>query len=79
MAGFAQRITWGMAGFAVTRTARSVTRRRLRRDSGEPKVPRRARRSGGLGTALAWAAGAGVLLGLSDLLREQRKDVTERS
>jgi hypothetical protein len=79
MSGLAQKITWGVAGMAATRAARTATRRALHNDRGANRLPRAARRKNGFATALFWAAGAGLLLGVSDILREQRSDVTERS
>jgi hypothetical protein len=78
MAGIAQKVAWGLLGAATTKASRSATRRALHRD-GSPRLPRRARRKNGLATALMWAAAAGVILAVSDLLQEQRKDVAARS
>jgi hypothetical protein len=79
MAGIGQKLVWGLLGAATTRVTRNVTRRVLHNEAGRPKLPRRARRRNGLNTALLWAAGAGVVLAVSDVLREQQKDVADRA
>jgi hypothetical protein len=78
MAGIAQKITWGLLGAATTKATKSATRRALHRD-GRPRLPRRARLGNGLGTALMWAGATGIVLALSDVFKEQRHDVAERS
>ena len=78
MAGIAQKMTWGLLAAGTTKATRKATRRALHKD-GRPRLPKRARRGSGLATALMWAAGAGIVLAFSDLFKEQRQDVAERS
>jgi hypothetical protein len=77
MAGIGRKITWGLAGIVATRIARGRTRKALHRDNGATRLPHAAKRRGGFGTAVLWAASAGALLGLADTLRDQRREVTD--
>jgi hypothetical protein len=79
MPGMMQKVTWGVAAMAATKVARSGTRRALHDDGGAVRLPGAVRQRNGFLTAVLWAVTAGVLLGLSDILREQRKEVAERS
>ena len=65
---------WTVAGTMASKAARRAARRALHGPAGDRRLPRRVRRSAGWGTALAWAIGAGVVLGLADVLAEQGKD-----
>ncbi|MEW6268886.1 MAG: hypothetical protein AB1689_06260 [Thermodesulfobacteriota bacterium] len=68
-------IARGILGGTTTMLTRRVARRAMHRKGGDPRVvPRTARRRHGLATVLAWAAAAGVLLALADVLLEQRKE-----
>lgn len=79
MSNIAQHLVWGLLGATTTKMARRATRRAMHNPYGSPRLPVAARRSAGLGTTLAWAAGTGVALALADVLREQRKDVQKRA
>jgi hypothetical protein len=79
MAGIAQKVTWGIAAMAATKVARAGTRRMLHNERGAVRLPETVKRRSGFGTAILWAASAGVLIGVSDILREQRKDVADQA
>jgi hypothetical protein len=79
MAGIARKMAWGLLGAATTKATRVAARRALHNERGGPRLPSRVRRSRGLGSALVLAAGAGLVLAVSDLLREQRGETTDRS
>jgi hypothetical protein len=79
MPGMMQKVTWGVAAMAATKVARSGTRRARQPDRPPVVVQGAVRQRNGFLTAVLWAVTAGVLLGLSDILREQRKEVAERS
>jgi hypothetical protein len=79
MSNIGRNVVYGVLGAATTRVARRATRRAMHTDRGTPKLPVAARRRSGLGMALAWAAGAGAVMAIADVLKEQRKDTTERS
>jgi hypothetical protein len=79
MSRIARNIVYGVLGAATTRVARRATRKAVHTETGAPRLPQTARRRSGLGMTLAWAAGTGAALALADLLREQRKETTERS
>jgi hypothetical protein len=70
--GMADQMTATVLGGATTMVARRVTRNALHDSFGEPRLPTRIRRQRGLGTMLLWAAAAGILLALADVLMEQR-------
>ena len=76
--GRASAIGSGILGGTATQLARSVARRAMHDGSGAPRLPSSVRRRSDLGTLLAWALAAGVMLAVADLLREQRKLTTER-
>jgi hypothetical protein len=63
----------GVLGGATTMLARRATRRAMHHADGAPKLPLSTRRKRGLGAVLLWAAAAGVILALADVLMEQRK------
>lgn len=71
MSKIANRLMWAVVGTAASKLARGTVRRKLHTAMGAPKLPRGVRRKTGLGTALAWAVGTGVAMGLADLLSEQ--------
>lgn len=79
MAGIGRKITWGIAGMAASRIARGRTRKALHRDNGAPRLPRSVSRIRGFGTAVLWAAGAGALLGIADTMRDQQKEVADKT
>lgn len=66
---------WGLIGAAVTKLSRMATRKAMYRRSGAPRLPRAARRSNGFGTLLLFAAAAGAMLAIGDVLQEQRRQV----
>lgn len=68
-------VGWGLIGAATTKVSRSATRRAMHNRSGAPRLPRAARRSHNFGMMLLFAAAAGALLALGDILQEQRKQV----
>jgi hypothetical protein len=72
------RIMYAVAGTVAARAARRATRRALHHPGGTPKLPRRVRERGGWGTALAWAVGTGIVLGLADVLTQQGRDAARR-
>lgn len=70
----AGNVAAGILGGATTMLARSATRRVMhRRRTGARRLPRN---DNGIGVMLAWAAAAGVLLALADVVSEQRKATT---
>jgi hypothetical protein len=69
-------IATGILGGTTTMLARSATRRAMHGKSGAPRLPQAARRRQGMGTMLVWAAAAGVILALADILIEQRREST---
>jgi hypothetical protein len=79
MSNIGRNVVYGVLGAATTRFARRATRRAMHTETGSPKLPVAARRRSGLGMALAWAAGAGAVLAIADVLQEQRKHTTQRS
>jgi hypothetical protein len=79
MSTIVRKVTWGLAGAAVTTLARRTTRNALHTQDAERKLPARMRRRRGFGTAMLWAAGIGAVMAMADTLREQRKEVVERS
>jgi hypothetical protein len=70
--GMADQMTAAVLGGATTMVARRVTRSALHDTFGEPRLPARMRHQRGLGTMLLWAAAAGIILALADVLMEQR-------
>ncbi len=77
--GMGRKLMWGLAGMTATRVARAGTRRALHTPYGSPRLPRQAKARSGLKTAVMWAAGAGVVLALADVFKEQKKIVKERT
>ena len=75
----ARTMGWGLVGSATTMLARNVTRRAMHDRSGAVRLPRTARRDNSFTMMLAIAAAAGALLALGDVLKEQRKYVTNAS
>lgn len=71
--GMAGRMATGALAGATTMLSRSATRRAMHEKGGAPRLPRRTRYQRGVAVMLAWAAAAGVILALADVLREQRK------
>ena len=67
------QIASGVLGGATTMIVRAVTRRAAHKQSGAPRLPRAARRRNGFGVMLMWAAAVGVVLAMSDVLKEQRQ------
>ena len=77
--GIGKKIMWGLAASTATKVARSGTRRALHTRYGSPRLPRQARARSGLRTGLMWAAGAGIVLALADVFREQKKIVKDKT
>ena len=73
----AQGIGLGLMGAATTMGVRRLTRRAMHKDTGEPKLPRRMRRSDSAWVMLLIAGAAGALLALGDVLKEQRQRVAQ--
>ena len=71
--GMAGMIAAGVLGGTTTRLTRTAACRALHAKTGAPRLPQRARDRSGLLMMLAWAAAAGVILALGDVLLEQRK------
>jgi hypothetical protein len=78
MASLVRKMAWGLLGAATTKATRRAAGRALHNDRGQPRLPHAARRGRGLRTALVLAAGTGLVLAVSDLLKEQRGEVTDR-
>ena len=66
-------MTSGILGGATTKLTRSATRRAMHARTGTPRLPRAAQNGHGLLMMLAWAAAAGVILAIGDVLLEQRR------
>jgi hypothetical protein len=64
----------GTVGGATTMLVRTAARKAMHGRDGAPRLPSGVRRQRGIGTMIAWAAAAGVLLALADLLLEQRSE-----
>ncbi len=77
--GIGRKVMWGLAGAATTKATRAMTRRAMHNRYGSPRLPRPVQRKNGMGAALMLAAGAGLVLALSDVFKEQRKIVRERA
>jgi anti-sigma factor RsiW len=76
--GVGRKLMWGLAGMAATKVARAGTRRAMHNPMGQPRLPMQARRRTGLGTAVMWAAGAGIVLAMADVFKEQKQIVKQR-
>jgi hypothetical protein len=74
---FVQNLSWGLIGAGTTMIVRTTTRDVLHLDNGTPRLPRVTRRNPSFGMMLLLAATAGVVLGVADVVQEQRKRVTE--
>jgi hypothetical protein len=74
--GAGKRLAWAIAGTVAARIVRRSTRRALHTGTGETRLPRWARVRRGFGTTLAFAAGAGAVLGLADVLSEQGRNAS---
>ena len=74
--GFARTAGLGMVASAATMVTRKATRSAMHRRTGEPRLPRVARRHRGLAMILLLAVGAGAMLAMADVLQEQRKHAT---
>jgi hypothetical protein len=73
MGKMSQRLLMTVAGTVTTRAVRRVTRKALHQSDGAPRLPRRVKRSSGLGTSLAWMAGAAAAMALAELCAEQAR------
>jgi hypothetical protein len=73
----ARTVALGIVGATVTMLARNATRRAIHDARGVPKLPRAARRSNSVTMLLIIAAASGALLALSDLLQEQRRQLSD--
>lgn len=70
----------GILGGATTKLTRTAARRAMHARTGAPRLPRAAQDRHGLLMMLAWAAAAGVIMAIGDVLLEQRRrsvDTTE--
>jgi hypothetical protein len=74
--GFARTVGLGLVASAATMAARTATRRAMTTRTGEPRLPRAAVANTGFAAILVLAVGAGVMLALADVLKEQRKHAT---
>ena len=63
----------GILGGATTKFTRTAARKAMHGRSGAPRLPRTAQNGHGLLMMLAWAAAAGVILAIGDVLLEQRR------
>jgi hypothetical protein len=70
--GMGRNVAMGVIGGATTMAARAATRKAMHDRRGIPRLPRKARRGRGIGATLAWAAVAGMVFALADVLQEQR-------
>jgi hypothetical protein len=70
--GVAGNVASAVLGGTTTMVARRVSRRAMHGRGGEPRLPRGARQQRGFGMMLLWAAAAGVILALADVMLEQR-------
>lgn len=77
--GVGKKVMWGLMSATTAKVARTATRRAMHNNYGNPRLPVQARQRSGLGTALMWAAAAGVVLAVADVFKEQRTIVKERS
>ena len=69
-------IAAGILGGTTTMLTRNAARKVMHQTAGAPRLASRRRQ--GLGTMLLWAAAAGVILALADVLLEQRRNSTKR-
>jgi hypothetical protein len=72
--GLAESAAATVIGGATTMVVRRVARGALHDSFGEPRLPGRRRNRRGLGMVLLWAAAAGIVLALADVLTEQRQE-----
>lgn len=70
-------LTSGVLGGAATMLTRTATRKAMYAKNGAPRLPQRATQRQGMVTMLLWAAAAGVLLALADVLLKQRRQSAE--
>lgn len=66
-------MTSGILGGAATMLTRTATRKALYARNGAPRLPRAAQERHGIGTMLLWAAAAGILLAVADVLLDQKR------
>lgn len=78
MANIGRSLMWAMAGGLTRRVVRGATRRAMHTPYGATRLPPAARKGRGFGNAMMWAAGAGAMLALADVLQEQRKDTLRK-
>ena len=71
--GFARSAGLGLLASSATMLTRRTTRGAMHRRSGEPRLPNAAKDTGVV-TILLLAVGAGALLAIADVLKEQRKE-----
>jgi hypothetical protein len=69
----ARSVSMGVLGGATTMLARTATRRAMHDRDGRSKLPRSARTERGIAWMLVWAAAAGVIFAIADVLQEQRR------
>lgn len=74
--GLARTAGLGLIASAATLAARTATRSAMHTRSGEPRLPHAAAGNSGFAMILLLAVGAGVMLALADVLKEQRKQAT---
>lgn len=68
-----RKLMWMTLGTAASKVVRKKTRNALHNQWGNPRLPHTVRRKRGMGSALAWAVGTGVVMALADVLSEQGK------
>lgn len=78
MGKIGRKMMWLVAGKLASRAVRGATSRAIHTPYGRPRLPRRVRARSGVGTGLAWVAGAAVAFAVADMLQEQARDAMLR-
>ncbi len=77
--GIGKKLMWGLAGMTATKVARAGTRRAMHTRYGDPRLPQRVKARSGFSNVLMLAAGAGIVLAVADVLKEQKQIAKERA
>ena len=75
--GWLQRMMWGVLGAAVTMLTRKVANTTMRDAAGMPVLARMTQRNQSVAVMMSLAISSGVVLALSDVLRESRKHAAQ--